>query len=1072
LDWLNRPEALETHSLEYRSIDASSPESLDISTNRVVVCSRVNSLDAFGCSVSTGKCVVLYNLLSCTEIARESYPMEGRLAKIRFSLAGTQVALSDGLHLRFLDSSNLASLTDCPLWAHSIFRGALGPPKSQTIGILNIQWFDGDCKLATSTGVYDESMFNEKNHVALPFQCQVLIWDTINYTRLKVLYSFDAAIPIASSPHAIFFRPCVDKGIHSFWVDLENEVVVLEKGTFFPREAIQILENYVDSDMDLVDLSLFWPVVTRDYTSASAIFECICNSMTCALSGYSSHAVIWDPVSGMFLVEFGGGSVKVLGQLPIAQIALETQMIIPMIGKLGVDPEERIARWSIAISPLGTQFAMLIDKGQIGIWSLSATEVNRQKNILPVMLRTQTIQGDGEFAFSPDGNFIVSTSEEAGTRMWKVDKTGVLEDWRPRILAFDVQFMAPHDEDEGRRKELVLLDNAGKLYITDLELKKIIWKDDAFNGKGRVAESATLIASHPLVPLVAVASTKGRLFLWIYNNAESNSAYIQHFTEISPGTRVTSIEFAPCALDTLGFIEMAISHQTGEITVWKVDLDNAPVLIDTFARRYKERGVNSCVGYSKSGEYLLCLLSDGIFYVRQRESDRILEYQVGFGLLVEDVFAKKEGICSLACSLVREDIVAIASDTGSCIKVICLSSPEWKFQEIAVDFPIISLCWTSDQYGLLSVAEDYTVRLWDTEKGQCMCSYVFDFIPLGDTLLISSIRFALEQQLLVIKTIPGSTGSANVFTLRLTNLSQFRSVSGDSLPPLTESSREPSSSNESLPSLQGCWKPILPFIWTIKGAFVEHATLRRDMGMIKVIVKKAVSQAVNIELALAHVLHACLQYHDVSQYDESVAIFAEPWNSGLETILELGTSLKSEQARRAYLFAIGIKSVIPITIMKRSKIPIESEAANIHKLFLECLDNFYDELPVRRESFIKRIVESTGRSGVDAVIYNHDALICKACILGYPDVVKLCIDYCADPRVNGDTPMLNAMATDNREVIDRLKSEGASMNVKGDNVFKWMKTHLQENDFQFSALSKVKVVSLFNLLGLDHSVDG
>jgi WD40 repeat protein len=1059
LDWLNRPETLESHSLEYRCSEAgsSSPESLDISTNQVIVCSRVNELDAFGCSISTGKCVVVYNLLSCTEIARNIYLMEGRLAQIRFSLAGTQVAFSDGLHLRFLDSSSLASLTDLPLWAHSKFRGAVGLPKAQTIGILNLQWFDGDCKLATSTGIYDENMFSEKDHAALPFQCEVLIWDTINFTRLKTLYSFDAAIPIASSPHAIFFRPCVDRGSQSFWVDLENEKVVLEKGTFYPKEAIQILENYVDSDMDLLDLSLFWPAVTRDYTSAGAIFECICNSMTCALSVYSSHALIWDPVSGMFLVEFGGETVRVLGQLPIAQIALETQMIIPMIGNLGID--EGIARWGIAISPLGTQFAMLIDKGQIGIWSLPA-EVKKQKNILPMMLRTQTIQGDGEFAFSPDGNFIVSTSEGAGTRLWKVDKTGVLEDWRPKMLAFDVQFMAAHDEDEGKRKELILLDNSSKLYITDLELKKIIWKEDAFNGKGRTGESATLIASHPLVPLVAVASTKGRIFLWIYNHLESNSAYIQHFTEIAPGTRVSSIEFAPCALDTLGFIEMTVSHQTGEITVWKVDLDTAPVLLDTFAKRYKERDVNTCLGYSKSGKYLVCLMSDGMLYFRERGDDRILEIQVGLGLNAGDVFVNKEGICSLTCSLVNEDIVAIASDMGSCITVISVSSPDWKYKEIKVDFPIISLCWTSDEYGLLSVAQDYTVSLWNTDLGQCMCEYVFDCIPLSETSLISSIRFALAQQLLVIKSIPGSTGAGNVFTLKFTNLSQFRSGGGESL-----SSLAISSSVESLPSLGDDWKSMLPFIWTIKNSFIEHAALRRDIGMIKVIVKKAASQSVNIQLALAHVLHACLQYHDVSQYDESVAIFAEPWNPGLEMILELGASLKSEQARRVYLFAIGIKSVIPISILKRSRISIESDASNIHALFFDCLDKFYDELPVRRESFIKRIVESTGRAGVNAVIYNQDALLCKACILGYPDVVKLCIDYCADARVNGDTPMLNAMATDNRDVIDRLKSEGATMNVKSENVFQWMKSHLMSNNFQFSALSKVKVRALYvNLL--------
>jgi hypothetical protein len=62
LDWLNRPETLESHAFEYRGSDTSSPESLDISTNRVIVCSRVQSLDAFGCNIPTGKSVVVYNL--------------------------------------------------------------------------------------------------------------------------------------------------------------------------------------------------------------------------------------------------------------------------------------------------------------------------------------------------------------------------------------------------------------------------------------------------------------------------------------------------------------------------------------------------------------------------------------------------------------------------------------------------------------------------------------------------------------------------------------------------------------------------------------------------------------------------------------------------------------------------------------------------------------------------------------------------------------------------------------------------------------------------------------------------
>ncbi|KAJ3223344.1 hypothetical protein HK099_001266 [Clydaea vesicula] len=1052
LDWLNRPEFIMRPSAEYLS--NGNVESVDAAANKIVTAAKsipneLNFVESLKEQNSVS--VRIFDKLSCIEVAVANFPLEGNLSRVKYSLAGDRVAFSDGLVLRFLDGDTLNSLTS-PVWAHSQFYEHLSPA-FLTIGILLLQWFDGDAKLATASGVYDESIFGDAYIPA--FDCEILIWDTVHFTKLKVVHSYQNSIPISSSPSVITFRPGINTRGRIFFVDLEEEEV---KFGIFPDEAVTVLENFSDMDeVDLIDLSVFWPNVLQDYEEfkEGVLFESICSSVTCGLSGHTPNAVIWDPVAGLYLISITGSLnlnnlnyISVLGNIPLSQLALETQKNLPMIGLPGGK-----GFWSVKISADGCHIALPIDNEKIGIWSVPNVESKSSRNKVPILERTQTVDGNGDFLFTADGNYLITTTIGIGAvQLWRVDKTNLIEDWRPLQSSIDAKFLASRGPVGEGRKEIAVLDISGNLLVADLCLKTVYWKERPDPSK-RKDEIVYLVATHPLLPIIATCTTKCRIHLWIYDFTELNASYIQNFIETAPGTRIVDIQFAPFSTETVeGFVEVALAHQSGEITVWKTTLVTRPTLTDAFGRKYQERGINCVMKYSVSGEYLICVMSDNIMYVRRKGSQKILETKLGLNLypFEKDIFKRDEGNPTLCVGHSHEELVIVASNKSETVKFCNLS--EWKVKEIKVGGVIKNISFTLDDTMALVAYQNATVKLWDLTSSECLCTYVLDLITPHSfkTSLVSAlseVQFALDENLILVKAKQLPKEVNNLFVFEVKNTSQFQSTKD--------------------PRLCGNWTSVYPSYWSVPFKFIEHVVLRRDLSMLHILRNAADSLQMNLPTLLAKCIQACLRYHDVSQFDESAALFAEPWFSGIDILLELDANVYSEPSRKVLLLAFGLNSKIVLTNLRNHGVPIESDALLIHNLFMECLTDWYDELPSGRRSFISKILSVTGAAGLEAITYNQDALLCKAAYEGQSDVVSLCIDYRADVHVNFETPILNALATENKDVVDILRKAGVSSNVKVDNVFKWMKNHLEFNDFKFSAISKIKVLvsQLYGNLG-------
>lgn len=107
--------------------------------------------------------------------------------------------------------------------------------------------------------------------------------------------------------------------------------------------------------------------------------------------------------------------------------------------------------------------------------------------------------------------------------------------------------------------------------------------------------------------------------------------------------------------------------------------------------------------------------------------------------------------------------------------------------------------------------------------------------------------------------------------------------------------------------------------------------------------------------------------------------------------------------------------------MKKFKQAIP-DVQTAHKLIMECMDGWWDDLPVKRADFISNIVSATTKDALT------DAVLCKASDRGFADIVVLCIN--SGVRVSSDTPMLNAVAREHAQVVDRLKTQGASLMFK------------------------------------------
>ncbi|KAJ3086838.1 NACHT domain- and WD repeat-containing protein 1 [Quaeritorhiza haematococci] len=1072
ISWLNRPATTNEPIGTYSTWP--DVESVDVSDCRIVAVSkdRVDGVNNEHVSIR------LFDILTGVELRSHTLPLEGNLARVRFSLAGDRLAVGDGLSLRIFEAECLRPLTE-EMWAHTTFFERI-EPDWLPFGIQVIQWFDGDAKLATATGPYDEAAFGGETGQAfnpdeIPFVFQVLIWDAINYTKLKVVHSYKDAFPIASSPRAIVFRGCLITNGEPFWVDIEEGKVNF--GVFPSHESLEEAERMnmlskkgggdgnTDGDdgedddalalPDLVDLQMFWPNIKDDYYSykEGIIFRTVYHPMTCALGRHSPHALLWDPLVGVFLIDTIEG--KPIGKLSLPYVALETQRTFPLIG-----PNEG-KTWSAAISPDGKQIALPLDDGKVGIWTLpktDKTEKGRRRGI-PELERTQTVEGDWDFTFTEDGNFIVTTTVDKHVRMWRLDRSGVPESRRPAVWACDVQFMASRGPPGDGRKELALINESGLLYVVDVHDGSILWNELADADSRDPDDSIYMLTCHPTSSLILTVSTKCRLQIWLYDFTEKEASYVQGFEEIWPGTRITAAAFAPWFpnadfddddddggdSDVPQVIEITLAHQTGEITVWRSDLKHPPILKGAFGMRYRERGINSVIEYSHMGKYLVVLTSDGKFYVRHKDRRIPHVMDVDLGLFPYDVdsFEYREGYPCLRCGQINESLVAIGSDKSDVTKVIDLDL--WTARELPSG-PARDLAWLTDDSMVLVASSDGSMSLWDVATKQCVHKYFLDSLPSQ----ISSLRFAMDDALILVKNQVSAGNNIFIFELQ----------GQKNLPELLKRDRKrvAKHSTGAGTAAEDAKLPD-PKMWTVTSDLMEGIVLRRDVQALKLLIDLGREQFARVDQISADVLSACCRYHDVSQFDQSFGLFQDPWVEGVLTLLKSGDAdVKSQSARRALMFSAGFRSQQILRSLINGGVDVENDVPVIHDFFMEVLDDWYDELPKGRRSFMARIIEMTGERGIDALCHNEDAVLCTASEQGRNDVVRLCLEYGANIVARGNTPALACMSTENKDTLDILRGEGAPAFLKISHIHSWILRNMKENNYSFSTIGKIRTL--------------
>lgn len=1074
-DWENRPRNRKTPSDSFIT-KGSLVESVDICDTRVVTVSK----DISSKSSAEWRCFVeLFDRFTDFPVKYVEFPIQGKLARVQFSLSGSRIAYSDGLVVRFLDANTLSCLTPTPLWAHSKFYENIAP-EALAVGVMLLQWFDCDAKLATCTGVYDE-LLPLITPSAPPLDCEVLIWDTVSLNMLQVFHTYRMCNPLSSSPLFITFRPNLGSSGTPFWVDLEMRTAqsgLLPGELSFPDE--------VDGDgnaeeeegfLDLIDLSVFWPSISEVYgdSQESAILKSVCNPVTIAVCRYSPFIVSWDPVFGIYLAEIlpplelgGARTTRIIARLPLSQLALETQATFPFVGRDGD------GNWGVEISPDGSKIAIPIDGGRIGIWGLDSSSLLKgpasQKEIrnrrqVPVLSKLQTVEGMNEFTFSADGGDLIVGGVNHSASLWRIPRSCDQEEWRPLLKSIDVKFMPPRDsmEDKGRRMELVILDKHGIISITDLGIKSIYWQGAACpqDVEGEIAYG---VFTHPKAPLIATITNKCRVHFWLYDHTERTASYIQTITQISPGTRISNLAFSPSLLvGSEGYIEITISHQTGQVTVWKTDLKSPAYPVSVFGGVYVHRGIHSSIGYSLDGEYVYCLSSDGFLFYRHCGSDRVYEYCVDPACR-GDAFQAIESSCSVATStshgLNHGELIAAGLGESNSILLIARSSSsasDVRFMKIKVGSGVRQLSFIERSRAaalLLVFHSDNSVSMWNiANTSTCIHSFVLDGITslqtpilssplkqqqaslLSSSLQISTMDFALDESRFVVKTdIVEHHGNVFMFVLR--NI--------------------PISSTSTTSTEVRDWKVLESRHWTASSRFMKSIVLRRDAQMLSVMHRLAEQQRCDVPILLASCLEACCLYDDVTQFDPKYGRFMDPWIEGIDWLIKLGARVDSKEARRALMVSSGLRFQQSTRKFVMTGIRAENDVKIIHGLFLECLSDWYEELPKGRRSFILKILEITGEAGVNALSFDDNALICRASYLGRNEVVKLCIEYGSSVNSRGETPVLNAIASDSRDTFEILKNEGRGITLKREHVYNWMVLHAKDQKFQHVISTLIK----------------
>jgi hypothetical protein len=158
---------------------------------------------------------------------------------------------------------------------------------------------------------------------------------------------------------------------------------------------------------------------------------------------------------------------------------------------------------------------------------------------------------------------------------------------------------------------------------------------------------------------------------------------------------------------------------------------------------------------------------------------------------------------------------------------------------------------------------------------------------------------------------------------------------------------------------------------------LQGPVLLRDQKTLALLIDKGAEQFFDSQGILADLLSDCLQSLDVTEFDHSTATFTDGWMEGLQLLITSGANVSSESAQRALLIAKGLRFNHPVRLLLSNSIHVPP-AEIINQVFLECLEEKYENLPRGRKSFIAKILEMTSEVGVDALRFGQDRLLCAA----------------------------------------------------------------------------------------------
>ena len=950
LEWLNKPSS----SIAYLEFDTwDDVESIDVNESCIITSSKkiINGL----IEEPQETLLKLFDLQS-NEIANFKLPVEGKLSLVLFSSINKLIAYTDGLTLRFFNSK-LQSISE-PLQCNS--RIDYIPSSELTVGVLKTVWFNDDLKFATVVGIYNELESNTQN-------LEIIIWDSINHC---ILYSIEYTdlIPISISPRSICFRSSLNSNLESMYFNLETNEFV---DGIYPSLFLNLLNEYNLEDVDLIDLSLFWPNVKSDYNfyPESLLFKILSIQTSVYLCKKFPRAVIWDPLSGLYVIEFTS-SITILGKFSLSEIAIITQRNVPLIGSI----DSFMLDWKITISDDGSLLALSIDDNKVNVYKI----VNSTYCLI------QTVDGYGPLMFTCDNLYLI-TSYPIRKRFISRNKL----EYRPTLQLVDFKFLI--------NQEIIVLDYNGIVSVVDTFISRIIYQD---NATGKYNETVISLSTHPKRLVFAVATINSRIHLSEY---ASSFKYIQYTNAFN--SRIIYVVFSPSHQ-----IEFSVFYETGEISVFK-DFQGLQC-IDFFGKRYLERKIISRLKYSNEGNLMACFTSDGTLYLRNNLFKNVKTIQIYDNNI--DVYQDECKVC-LSFQNESEDYIAISKfNVISIINVKTL-----KIDHVDLHDDIIDLSFHNN---LIVACHSFRIDLWDFQSKSRIYSFTIDFIQLGN-----SLKFEFIENLVLVKSMDVES------QLNIVRIPVLKDVEMDLV---VDDWRELTS------------KQFNPDLKLLKG-IIQH----RDLPLLKLIVNVMEFQSTPIAVeTLTNLLESCFFYIDVSSFSNQ-GILLDSWIPGLDYLFETGIDLASKFATRALIFAYGLDSKYAISLFKQNM--TSNFVSIIHDIVIESLD--YESLPKGLIIFLRNIIDSTGLFGVDAIRLNDDQVICKASLLGKLDVVRFCISEGSDFRAQQDTPMLNALAIENKEIVDFLKGKGVTVNVKVEHINSWIINHLKYSCSNAS-ISRIKIL--------------